>query len=56
MALTRTQGMDKDLWYRQGLMVLTATMVLNKTHGIESVLLNHTRARGTSVTMYAGFV
>ena len=50
MVLTKTHGIDKDLWYRQGLMVLTTPMVLIETHGIESVLLNNTRTRGTSVT------
>ena len=50
MVLTRTHGIDKDLWYRQGLMILTTPMVLTKTHGIESVLLNHTRMRWPSVT------
>ena len=49
MVLTRTHGIDKDLWYRQGLMVLTTPMVLTKTHVIESVLLNHTNTRGPSV-------
>ena len=44
MVLTRTHDIDKDLWYRQGPMVLT------KTYGIESVLLNHTHTRGPSVT------
>ena len=50
MVLTRTHGIDKDLWYRQQLMVLTTPMVLTKTHGIESVILNHIRMRGPSVT------
>ena len=50
MVLTRTYGIDMDLWYRQGLMVLTTPMVLTKTHGIESVILNHTRTRGPSDT------
>ena len=56
MVLTRTHGIDKDLWYRQGLMVLTTPMVLTKTHGIESVLLNHTRTRGPSVTCMRDFL
>ena len=30
-------------------------MVLTKTHGIESVLLNHTRTRGPSVTRMRDF-
>ena len=50
MVLTRAYGIDKDLCYRQGLMVLTTPMVLTKTHGIESVLLNHTLTTGPSVT------
>ena len=49
MALTRTPGIDKDLWYRQGLMVLT------KTHGIASVIPKHTRTRGPSVTRIRDF-
>ena len=55
MVLTRTHGIDKDLWYRQGLMVLTTPMVLTKTHGIEWVLLNHTHSRGPSVTHMRDF-
>ena len=55
MVLTRTYGIDKDLWYRQGLMVLTTPMVLTKTHGIESVILNHTRTRGPIVTRMRDF-
>ena len=55
MVLTKTYGIDKDLWYGQGLMVLTTPMVLTKTHGIESVLLNHTRTRGPSVTRMRDF-
>ena len=50
MVLIRTYGIDKDLRYRQGLMVLTTHMVLTETHGRESVLLNHTCMRGPSVT------
>ena len=56
MVLTRTYGIDKDLWYRQGLMVLTTPMVLTETHGIKSVLLNHTRTRGPSVTRMRDFL
>ena len=56
MVLTRTYGIDKDLWYRQGLMVLTTPMVLTKTHGIESVIINHTRTRGPSVTRMRDFL
>ena len=36
-------------------MVLTIPMVLTKTYGIESVLLNHTRTRGPSVTHVRDF-
>ena len=36
-------------------MVLTTPMVLTKTHGIESVLLNHTCTRGPSVTRMRDF-
>ena len=50
-----TYGIDMDLWYRQGLMVLTTPIVLTKTHGIESVILNHTRTRGPSVTRMRDF-
>jgi hypothetical protein len=56
MVLTRTHGIDKDLWYIQGLMVLTTPMVLTETHGIESVLLNHTCMRGPSVTRMQDFM
>ena len=48
-------GIDKDLLYRQGLMVLTSPMVLTQTHGIVSVLLNHTCTRGPSVTPMLDF-
>ena len=50
MVLTRTHTIDKDLWYRQGPMVLT------RTHGIESVLRNHTNTRGPSVTRMQVFL
>ena len=40
---------------RHRLMVLTTPMVLTKTHGIESVILNHTRTRGPSVTRMRDF-
>ena len=50
MILTKTHGIDKDLWYRQGLMISATPIVLAQTHGIESVLLNHTHTRGPSVT------
>ena len=55
MVLKRTHGIDKDFWYRQGPMVLTTPMVITKSHGIESVLLNHTRTRGPSVTRMRDF-
>ena len=55
MVLTRTHGIDKDLWYRQQLMVLTTLIVLTKTHGIELVILNNTRTRGPSVTSMQDF-
>ena len=55
MVLTRNHGIDKDSWCRQGLMVLTTPMVLTKTHGIESVFLNHTRKRGPSVICMRDF-
>ena len=40
----RTHGIDLNSWYRLELLVQT------RTHGIVSVLLNHTRTRGPSVT------
>ena len=61
MLQTWTHGVDMDSWYRYGLMVLTDSwyrhglivlttpMVLTQTHGVVSVLLNHTRKRGPSV-------
>ena len=51
-----THGIDKDLWYRQGLMVLTTPMVLTKIHCIETVILNPTRTRGPSVTRMRDFL
>ena len=36
-------------------MVLTAPMVLTKTHGIESFILNHTHTRGPSATRMRDF-
>ena len=56
MVLTMTHGIDKDLWYRPGLMVLTTPMVMTKTHGKELVLLNHTRARGQSFIRMRDFL
>ena len=55
MVLTRTHGIDKDLWYRQGLMVLTTPMALTQIHGIVLVLLNHTCTRGPSVARMQAF-
>ena len=55
MVCTWTHGIDKDSWHRQGLMVLTTTMILTLTHGIELVLLNHTRTRGPSITRMRDF-
>ena len=54
MVLTRTHGIDKDSWFRQGLMVLTTPMILTYTHGIESILLSHTHER-VDCYPYAGF-
>ena len=48
-------GMNMDSWYEHGIMVLTIPMVLTQTHGIVSVLLNHTRTRGLSVTRIRDF-
>ena len=56
MVQTWTHGIDKDSWYRYRLMVLTTPMLLTQTHGIESVLLNHTRTRGPSVTRMRDFL
>ena len=39
-----------------GLMVLTPPIVFAQTDGIESVLLNHTRTRGPSVTRRRDFL
>ena len=50
MVWTWTYGTGKDSWYGHRLMVLTRPMVLTYTHGILSVLLNHTHTRGPSVT------
>ena len=36
MVSKRTCGIDKDSWYRQGLMVQTRTHGIDKTHGIDS--------------------
>ena len=49
MVLTRTHGIYKDLWYRLKLIVLT------NTHGRESVILNHIRTKGPSVTRMRDF-
>ena len=55
MVQTWTHGIGKDSWYGHRLMVLTTPMVLTKTHGIVSVLLNHTLTRGPSVTRMRDF-
>ena len=58
---TWTHGLDMDSWHRHGLMVLAKThgmdtpMVLTKTHGLVSVLLNHTHRRGPSVSRMLDF-
>ena len=62
MVKTWTHGIDRDSWYGHGswyrheLMVLTTSMVLTQTHGIESVLLYHTCTRGPSVTCMRDFL
>ena len=48
-------GRKMDLWYRYGLMVFTTAMVLAKTHGIVSVLLNHRHMRGPSFARMRDF-
>ena len=48
MVWTWTHGIDEELWYRYDLMVWKTPMVLTKTHGIVSVLLNYTHTRGPS--------
>ena len=50
MVETLTNGIDKDSWCRQRLVVLTTPMILAWNHGIEKVLLNHTHTKGPSVT------
>ena len=35
IVLTWTHGIDKDSWYRQGLMVLTRTHGIDNTHSID---------------------
>ena len=47
--------MDMDSWYKHELMVITTRMVWTETHGIESVILNHTRTRGPSVARMRDF-
>ena len=57
MVETLTHGMDIDSWYRNRLKVQTRThgidmdshKILPSTHGIVSVLLNHTCMRGPSL-------
>ena len=51
MVLTRTDDIDKDLLYIQGLMVLTSPMLLTKTHGIPE---SHMYKRAECYP-YAGF-
>ena len=61
MVYTWTHGKYMGSWYRHGLIIWTwthgieNTMVLTQTHGIVSVLLNHTRMRGPSVTRMRDF-
>ena len=69
MVKTWTHGLDMDSRYRHGLMVLAKTIqryrhrlmvlttptVLTSTHGIVSVLLNHTRTTGPSVARMRDF-
>ena len=55
MVLTGTYGIDKDSWYRQGLMVLTTPMVMTKTHAIKLVVLNHILMRGPSLNRIQDF-
>ena len=56
MVYTWTHGKDMDSLYRQALMVLTKPMVLTQTHGIVSVLLNHSCTRGPSVARMWDFL
>ena len=50
-----TYGKDMDSWYIHRLVVLTTPMVLTQTHGIVSILLNHTHTRGQSVARMWNF-
>ena len=54
MVETLNHGIDMNYWYRHGIMVLTTPMVLMKTHGKESVLLNHTCTQGPGVARMRG--
>ena len=62
MLFSWIHGVDIDSWYWQGLMVWTwtngidSTHGIDLTHGIESVLLNHTCMRGSSVARMRDFV
>ena len=55
MLLARTHGIDMDSKYIYRFSVLTTSMVFTETHGIESVLLSHTRTRGPSVALMRDF-
>ena len=55
MVETWTYGIGKDSWCGHRLIVLTTPKVSTLTHGIVSVLLNHTRTRGPSVTRMRDF-
>ena len=56
MVETWTLGIDIHSWYKHGLMVLTKPMVSTQTHGIVSVLLNHTHTRGPGVACMQKFL
>ena len=59
---TRTHGIDLESWYRHGRIVLSTPIVLtqslslSQTHGIEAVLPNHTSTRGPRVTRMRDFL
>ena len=56
MVKTCTHGIGQDSQYVHRLMILTTPMVLTKTHGIVSVLLNYTHTRGPSVACMRDFL
>ena len=56
MVKTCTHGIGQDSQYVHRLMILTTPMVLTKTHGIVSVLRNHTHTRGPSVACMQDFL